>query len=604
MANNKIQIKRTSVAGRTANVTNSGNSQYIAAGELALNMPDGILYSSNGSALITVGANLVNQNVTGNLTVKAIIANSSLGTAGQVLTTNSTGVYWSTVGGSGTVTSVATGNGMTGGPITTTGTVSILANTGIVANATGTYVNATYIGTLTANNTNFVGSVSAANVVSNAQLSSNLSNYVTTTNLTNNLANYQTTAGLSANVATLTANNANFVKANNGIVSNSSGVFVNGNTGVVVNSTGVFVNATYISTLTANNTNFVGTISAANVVSNAQLSSNLSNYQTTAGLASNVATLTSNNSTFSYGKTEGALNVNSALTANNSTNLGGVAAASYVQNTDSRTLSGNLVFSGANVNFAGNTTVNSAFVSNGLYISTTTVVNSSILQSNNVSAIGGVIRAGSDATNTIISNSALSVGINAQRAFNLIGTDGVLKVVRTANGNPGIELQQRDGESLKSFYDIAVINDTLAVRDRTTGTANTRLFISNSGNVGLGGNTTPSHRLSVNGSISLNGGIDANGSLGSVNDVLTSNGSSVYWATAAGGSSNAVYMKGGAATIGTLAAGGSNIFRVNANTLNYNTTIATGENASATGPLAVADGITLTVQSGARVSII
>jgi hypothetical protein len=42
-------------------------------------------------------------------------------------------------------------------------------------------------------------------------------------------------------------------------------------------------------------------------------------------------------------------------TANNATNLGGTAAASYVQNTDSRTLSGNLNFTGSN------TTVNAIF---------------------------------------------------------------------------------------------------------------------------------------------------------------------------------------------------------------------------------------------------
>ena len=101
---------------------------------------------------------------------------------------------------------------------------------------------------LSANNTSFVGSVSAANVVSNAQLIANLSNY-------------QTTAGLSANIATLTANN----------------------------------------------TSFVGTVSAANVVSNAQLQANLSAYQTLSGLPGNVLILTSNN----------------AL------NLGGTAASGY-----------------------------------------------------------------------------------------------------------------------------------------------------------------------------------------------------------------------------------------------------------------------------------
>jgi hypothetical protein len=37
LANNKIQVKRTNVAGRTANVTNAGNGQYIDAGEFALN---------------------------------------------------------------------------------------------------------------------------------------------------------------------------------------------------------------------------------------------------------------------------------------------------------------------------------------------------------------------------------------------------------------------------------------------------------------------------------------------------------------------------------------------------------------------------------------
>ena len=54
-------------------------------------------------------------------------------------------VSGSSGGGSGTVTSVATGTGLTGGPITTTGTVS-LANTAVTA---GTYGNATINGVFT-----------------------------------------------------------------------------------------------------------------------------------------------------------------------------------------------------------------------------------------------------------------------------------------------------------------------------------------------------------------------------------------------------------------------------------------------------------------------
>jgi hypothetical protein len=53
MANNKIQVKRTTVSGRAPNTTNSSNTQYIAAGELALNLTDGKLYTSDGTNLIT-----------------------------------------------------------------------------------------------------------------------------------------------------------------------------------------------------------------------------------------------------------------------------------------------------------------------------------------------------------------------------------------------------------------------------------------------------------------------------------------------------------------------------------------------------------------------
>lgn len=91
MANNTIQIKRTSVSGRAANTTTLPNP-----GELAINMTDGIMYSTNGSVVFEVGANLTSLNITGGLK-----ANGSFGSADQVLTTNSTGVYWSTPSGGG-----------------------------------------------------------------------------------------------------------------------------------------------------------------------------------------------------------------------------------------------------------------------------------------------------------------------------------------------------------------------------------------------------------------------------------------------------------------------------------------------------------------------
>ena len=93
MANNRIQIKRTSVTGRAANTTT-----LTQPGELALNMTDGIMYSTNGSVVFEIGANNINQRVSGTLTVNAVSANGGVGTNGQFLTSNGSTVYWSTPG--------------------------------------------------------------------------------------------------------------------------------------------------------------------------------------------------------------------------------------------------------------------------------------------------------------------------------------------------------------------------------------------------------------------------------------------------------------------------------------------------------------------------
>ena len=70
-------------------------------------------------------------------------------------------------------------------------------------------------------------------------------------------------------------------------------------------------------------------------------------------------------------------------------------------------------------------------------------------------------------------------------------------------------------------------------------------------------------------------------------------------ATAVGGGR----YKGERGTLGPAAAAGD-IFRVSEQTLNANVTIDASENASATGPLAVASGVTITVTSGGNLSIV
>lgn len=70
MANTRIALRRTSVAGRAA------NSTYINSGELGLNMADQILYSIDTSNnVFIIGANVVTESITNNM----FIGNSSVG---------------------------------------------------------------------------------------------------------------------------------------------------------------------------------------------------------------------------------------------------------------------------------------------------------------------------------------------------------------------------------------------------------------------------------------------------------------------------------------------------------------------------------------------
>lgn len=149
MANNVFQVKRTSVSGRQPNTTGSyaTNSQYISAGELALNMTDGILYTSNGSSLITIGANQVNQTVTGTLTVNAVSANGNVNaasyTVGSSFVANTvqitiSGIPLNANGSNGTAGYVLTSNGSTGSPYWAAANSSISKYTANVGDGSST----------------------------------------------------------------------------------------------------------------------------------------------------------------------------------------------------------------------------------------------------------------------------------------------------------------------------------------------------------------------------------------------------------------------------------------------------------------------------------
>jgi len=107
MANNKIQIKR-STSNATVTGLSAGELAYTAAGDIlyigapadgssvrigGLQVP-GVLTANQ--ALVANATSGIDKVIVANLVPTTVWANGTSGTAGQLLTSNSTGVYWST----------------------------------------------------------------------------------------------------------------------------------------------------------------------------------------------------------------------------------------------------------------------------------------------------------------------------------------------------------------------------------------------------------------------------------------------------------------------------------------------------------------------------
>jgi hypothetical protein len=151
-------INSTSYSG-SANNTTYLNGQLASYYTNATNITTGTLpYAQIPVNVINTTAAFTRTGITtfsANIVLgsSGLSSNGGFGSAGEVLHSNGSATYWAPDDQG--VTSVATGNGMTGGTITTTGTVSVLANTGIVANATGVFVNSAYIATIASNSANY-----------------------------------------------------------------------------------------------------------------------------------------------------------------------------------------------------------------------------------------------------------------------------------------------------------------------------------------------------------------------------------------------------------------------------------------------------------------
>lgn len=285
---NLIQIKRSA---------NSATPTSLANGELAYTANGDVLFIGSGGLVTAIGGKRTPGVLTANQALVAnslgyldsikvdnlipnqITANGSIGTAGQVLVSNGTTVYWGT-GTSGTNTEIqfndsGVANASPGFTFDkSTNTVSVSNSVAVgsnvklttavlsIGNSTvNSVINSTSITTGTLNGTFNVSptvTVSLSGDVSGSASATltNLANgsiSITTTIQPNSVAlgtdtsgdyvaNIVAGSGLSGSVSGEGSTPTLSVVANNGLLANSSGLFVVANSGITSNGNGVFVN--------------------------------------------------------------------------------------------------------------------------------------------------------------------------------------------------------------------------------------------------------------------------------------------------------------------------------------------------------------------------
>ena len=530
MADNTIQLKRSSVAGKTP------NTSTLATGELAINLTDKKLYSSDGSNIFEPAGNVTDINITG-----GIKANGSFGTNGYVLSTNGSGIYWTASTG-GSVINTAPSN---------------------IRNIVNTSINTTASVIDTANATGISTIEYLISARDNINFNYKSARILITTDGTNA---FITEYGivLSNNSAQVCSFDSDINTGNIRLLATGDSVDVDVSLQRVVlgSSTEAGDIAASIILDSVTNTSIIVSASA-NSVKNAY--DRAIDANTRAASAQTEAT---------------AAYTNAVIFAANATNIN-TGTLSYAQ------IPANVINTTADFTRTGITTFSANIVlgSSGVSSNGSFGTNGQVLSSNGTATYwataGGLTVRSTNGSNGVVNTSVANVtGINFDESTGLHVTDqgsgnvfvslGSGYKFITVSGQTTITAVGEDTLNIANGDNIYLTTSNTIVKTLTIG-ANLQSFIQNtdsrtlSGNLNFtGANTRFDGKVTLAGNAVINAGIsiiDSTGSQGTSGQVLASNGSgNVYWATVA----NSGFTNGQSISVnnfvvtGSITANGSN----------------------------------------------